>query len=368
MFLFTSQEPNNQIKGDIKSAAKPAPVVDAIRYGAQRTGTGFDYLVKTAQRESALDPNAKAKTSSASGLFQFVDQTWLGLIKTEGDKHGLGAYAGAITERGGIYSVDDPKLRREILELRQDPKISSVMAGVLTQRNRDTLVAALGREPNASDLYVAHVLGAGGAQSLIRTAKSAPAQSAAADFPDAAAANKPIFFDRAGRARGAAEVYQILAAHHAEPVAAPLVAAKGLQSARAADDTAPVTVKKDAPALYGLFQTEGKRGPISDAVTRLWTTGARNQPVQIASHATGFFPRSVGADSATEALGGGTAEDRTAEDRQDAVRVVTSGKTGPIVDVPLPPLRPVELGGDVQRNGRRPLPLDLFFIARGRRS
>jgi hypothetical protein len=360
MFLFTSQEP----KGDIKSAAKPTPVVDAIRYGAERTGTGFDYLVKTAQRESALDPNAKAKTSSASGLFQFVDQTWLGLIKTEGDKHGLGAYAGAIFERGGTYNVDDPKLRREILGLRQDPKVSSVMAGVLTQKNHDTLVAALGREPNASDLYVAHVLGAGGAQSLIRTAKSAPAQSAAADFPEAAAANKPIFFDRAGRARGAAEVYQILAAHHAESVAAPLgETAKGLRSVRGSEDTAPVTIKKDAPALYGLFQTEGRRGPISDAVTRLWTTGARNQPVQIASHATGFFPRNAGVDSATEVLGG-----ETAEDGQDAVRTVTPGETGQIVDVPLPPLRPVELGGDVQRNGRRPFPSDLSLIARGRRS
>src|SRR5262245_36659567 len=283
MFLFTVQEPKSEING----AARPTPVLDAIRQGAARTGTGFDYLVKTAQRESALDPNAKAKTSSASGLFQFVDQTWLGLIKTEGDKHGLGAYAGAISERGGTYGVDDPKLRGEILALRQDPKVSSVMAGVLTQKNRETLVAALGREPNASDLYVAHVLGAGGAQSLIRTAKSAPAQSAAADFPDAAAANKPILFDRRGRARGEAGVYQILAAHHTESVAAPSVEiAKGLRSVRGSEDTAPVTIKKDAPALYGLFQTEGRRGPISDAVTRLWTTGARNQPVQVASHTT----------------------------------------------------------------------------------
>jgi hypothetical protein len=139
--------------------------------------------------------------------------------------------------------------------------------------------------------------------------------------------------------------------------------AKGLRSVRGGEDTAPVTIKKDAPALYGLFQTEGRRGPISDAVTRLWTTGARNQPVQIASHATGFFPRNAGVDSATEALGG-----ETAEDGQDAVRAVTPGETGQIVDVPLPPLRPVELGGDVQRSGRRPFPSDLSFIARGRRS
>jgi hypothetical protein len=364
MFLFTSQEPKNEIK----SAARPTPVVDAIRYGAERTGTGFDYLVKTAQKESALDPNAKAKTSSASGLFQFVDQTWLGLIRTEGDKHGLGAYAGAISERGGNYSVDDPKLRREILALRHDPKLSSVMAGVLTQKNRETLVAALGREPNTSDLYVAHLLGAGGAQSLIRTAKSAPTQSAAADFPEAAAANKPIFFDRSGRARGAAEVYQILAAHHAASVAAPSAeSGKALQSVNAVQDAAPVTVKRDAPTLHGLFQTEGRRGPISEAVTRLWTTGARNQPVQIASHTAGFFPRSAGAGGATEALGDATL-DATPDARLGAALDAVPEETGQIVDVPLPPQRPVEFGGDIQRSGRRLLPSDLSLIARGRRS
>ncbi len=347
MFLFTTQEPQSQPK----NAVRPPPVVDAIRYGAERTGTGFDYLVKTAQRESALDPNAKAKTSSASGLYQFIDQTWLGLMKTEGDKHGLGAYAGAISERGGTYSVDDAKLRREILALRHDPKVSSVMAGVLTQKNRETLVAALGREPNAADLYVAHVLGAGGAQSLIRTAKSAPTQSAAADFPEAAAANKPIFFDRSGRARGAAEVYQILAANHAASVGAPVQ-----QPAKDAEVSAPLAIKQDAPALHGLFQTQARRGAVSDAVTRLWTTGARNQPVQVASRTTGFFPRSVGVDSAAEAL---------SDDMQAAVLAAPDG-TGQRVDTPLPPQRPLERGDG--QTGRRALPSHSSSIVRGRRS
>ena len=37
------------------------PVVDAIRQGAERTGVAFDYLLSTAQRESALDPTARAR-------------------------------------------------------------------------------------------------------------------------------------------------------------------------------------------------------------------------------------------------------------------------------------------------------------------
>jgi soluble lytic murein transglycosylase-like protein len=82
MFLFTtpaSPPPPRQ--------APAAPVVDAIRYGSERSGAGFDYLLKTAQRESALDPSATTRASSATGLLQFIEQTWLGLVKREGDKH-----------------------------------------------------------------------------------------------------------------------------------------------------------------------------------------------------------------------------------------------------------------------------------------
>ena len=81
MFLFTTPaQPQTASDGN---------VVDAIRRGAAATGSDFDYLLKTAQRESALDPQARAPTSSATGLFQFIEQTWLGMVKSEGPRFGL---------------------------------------------------------------------------------------------------------------------------------------------------------------------------------------------------------------------------------------------------------------------------------------
>ncbi|MGL4729664.1 MAG: transglycosylase SLT domain-containing protein, partial [Bosea sp. (in: a-proteobacteria)] len=83
MFLFTTPSAREAkstpaVNGNAQGANLPAtPVTMAIRDGAAKTGTDFGYLVRTAQRESALDPNAKARTSSATGLFQFIDQTWL---------------------------------------------------------------------------------------------------------------------------------------------------------------------------------------------------------------------------------------------------------------------------------------------------
>ena len=59
-------------------------VTGAIRQAAQATGTSFQYLLATAQVESGLNPQAGAATSSARGLFQFIDQTWLATIKQSG--------------------------------------------------------------------------------------------------------------------------------------------------------------------------------------------------------------------------------------------------------------------------------------------
>jgi hypothetical protein len=279
MFLFTT--PAAREPGPSQPSS---PVVDAIRQGAERTGTGFDYLLATAQRESALDPAARARSSSASGLFQFIEQTWLGLMKEEGPKLGLSHQANAIATRpDGTHVVPDPAARQAILNLREDPKVSSVMAGAFTQRNRDTLAADLGRAPTPGDLYVAHFLGAHGAAQLIKAAQQSPGRAAASDFPEAAAANRSIFYDRSGRARGAGEVYALLSANHAAVAQASAAPASGAERPLA---FAP----SEGPAFHGLFQTETRRGPISDAVARLWRRGEAPPPDQ--SAALGFFPKS----------------------------------------------------------------------------
>src|ERR1700755_2742468 len=93
-------------------------VTGAIRDAARTTGAGFEYLLNTALRESNLNPDAKARSSSATGLFQFIDQTWLGTMKQSGATLGYGKYADAITKTSsGRYAVADPAMRREIMAL-----------------------------------------------------------------------------------------------------------------------------------------------------------------------------------------------------------------------------------------------------------
>ena len=191
-------------------AARPQ-IFAALENASARTGVDFDYLLQTAERESGLKTSAKAKTSSAAGLFQFIEETWLSTVKKHGAEFGLGAQAAAI-EAGsdGRHKVSDPAVRQEILALRHDPKVSALMAGALTQDSADGLESGLGRAPRDGELYIAHFLGMGGAVRLIQAAETQPGQSAAALFPKAAAANKAVFYGSDGQPRSVAQVYQKL--------------------------------------------------------------------------------------------------------------------------------------------------------------
>lgn len=182
----------------------------AIAHGAARTGVAFDYLLAQARIESALDPSARASTSSATGLFQFIDSTWLATLRKHGPDHGLGQLAAAIQQGPNGAFVADPTQRQLILSLRHDPALASVMAGALAQDNRAALLPVLGREPDAAELYLAHFLGEGGASRFLKAMQSDPAQSAAALFPKQASANRGIFYQSGGPARSLGEVMELM--------------------------------------------------------------------------------------------------------------------------------------------------------------
>jgi hypothetical protein len=213
----------------------------ALQKASEATGVEFDYLLKTAQRESSLQPGAKAKTSSAAGLFQFIENTWLKTIKQEGPRYGLGDMAAGIEQtRGGRYTVADRALRSEILALRHDPELSAVMAGAFTQQNAEILSDRLGRSPTQGELYIAHFLGADAGAKLVGLAGSEPRDRADAYFPRAAKANPSIFYNRNGP-RSVAEVYRVLVAKHANETMTPQKPPEPVQAAeRASEPTTPL--------------------------------------------------------------------------------------------------------------------------------
>ena len=190
----------------VAPASDTATVVAALKSAAQVTGSDFNYLLGTAMRESSLKPNAQSATSSAAGLFQFVDQTWLGLVKSHGAKYGLSNFAGAISEdASGHFHAGEAK--DAILALKKDPHISALMAGEYARGTEASMRAELGRPVCGGELYAAHFLGADSACKLIRFNDSAPGTSAVSLIPGAAAANKSVFFHTDGKPKSVREVY-----------------------------------------------------------------------------------------------------------------------------------------------------------------
>lgn len=192
-------------------------VQNAIASASASTGVNFNYLYHQARIESGFNPNARATTSSASGLYQFTTQTWLGVIKKHGGEHGLSWAANAITKGSdGHYYASDDTTRQEILALRQNPETSAAMAGEYASDNKDVLEARLGREANSSDLYMAHFLGPAGATRFLKAKDTNPDQSAASVMPAAARANRWVFYDKAGSPRSLEQVYERFAARFNE--------------------------------------------------------------------------------------------------------------------------------------------------------
>jgi hypothetical protein len=198
----------------------------AIQRASQATGVDFSFLMKTAGRESGMNPGAKSGASSAAGLFQFVEQTWLSTLKQHGAKHGYARYSELINKGSdGRYHVSGDEARRAVMDLRLDPHAASLMAGELTSDSAAYLKGRTGRAPTAGELYAAHFLGPQGSAKLIEAVQSRPGATAAQLFPDAAHSNKAIFY-RDGRAATVGEVYANLtkAAGSATPMEAPAAA------------------------------------------------------------------------------------------------------------------------------------------------
>jgi len=162
-------------------------VTNAIAMASRRTGVDFAYLLGQAKIESSMNPTARATTSSATGLYQFIDQSWLAVIDQHGSQYGLGWAADAISQgSNGRYYVSDPELRQQILDLRKHPETASVMAAEHAADNKAFLEKRLGREAEPVDLYLAHFLGVGGASKFLSVHDRAPDATAASLFPSPA--------------------------------------------------------------------------------------------------------------------------------------------------------------------------------------
>jgi Transglycosylase SLT domain len=203
--LATTGDPNDVLTfGPIKVRRH---LVETIVRAAQVVEADPTLLMAVADKESSFATEVKAKTSSATGLYQFIERTWLGVVAEFGAKHGLDREARTVVRVNNQYTVPDPVERARILDLRREPYLSALLAGEMLKKDTLRIEKRLGRHLTGGEIYLVHFLGPEGAQTFIDRVEGNPDLVAAELLPKPAEANKSIFYDKEG-GRSVSEVHR----------------------------------------------------------------------------------------------------------------------------------------------------------------
>jgi Transglycosylase SLT domain len=185
-------------------------IVERVVKAARTTGSDPALLMSIADKESSFASSAKASTSSASGLFQFVESTWLKALRSFGWRYGREEEAKAI-QGEDEHPVIASRKRAEILQLRDDPYLSAALAAEMLKHDGAKISEHLGRSLTAGETYLIHFLGPEDAERFMTKLDAEPQASAARLLPRPARANKTIFYERLGRKmkdRSVSEVHE----------------------------------------------------------------------------------------------------------------------------------------------------------------
>lgn len=161
--------------------SKPkGPVAGIVAAAATRHGVPPGIALGIAQIESGMNPNAQSGTSSAGGLFQFVDGT-----------------------------ANQYHLRNKF-----DAEANADAGARLTADNIAGLRRDLGRDPSSGEVYLAHFSGYGVAEKLAKAPADTPVS--AIFSPQAIAANRSILAGKtAGEVKDWADAKMATAMHQA---------------------------------------------------------------------------------------------------------------------------------------------------------
>jgi hypothetical protein len=163
----------------LEEMAQGRGVLGAIQRATEVVGADYNHMLVTAYRESGFRAGIGAGTSSATGLYQFIDSTWYTIVNQNRQ----------LLESQGI---DVPDSRGGIMALRTNAYANALMGAVFSRDNERYLERQIGGgyQADAGDMYLAHFLGPAGAARLIRAAQQNPDASIQSMFPDAVASNR----------------------------------------------------------------------------------------------------------------------------------------------------------------------------------
>jgi len=176
-------------------------LVEKIVHASRATNVDPVLLMAIADKESSFKTEVQVQTSSASGLYQFIEKTWLGVVRDFGSRYGLDREAALVA--GGDLGRGE---RQHILDMRRDPYLSAVFAAEMLKRDSLRIARRVGRNLTGGEVYLVHFLGPDGAERMIDEVSRKPDTMAAELLPKPAAANKPIFYGAGAKSLSVSEV------------------------------------------------------------------------------------------------------------------------------------------------------------------
>jgi len=196
--LFAKAEPYDPELMRFGTQKVQRSIVERVVKAAAETGSDPALLLSIADKESSFILKAKASTSSASGLFQFIDSTWMTAMKAFGGRQLQEQQEANAAPEPGAKPAVAATSRAEILKLRNDPYLSAVLAAKILKHEGAKISEEIGRALTAGETYLIHFLGPDDARRFMAKMDQDPQAPAAKLLPRPARANKSIFFASLG--------------------------------------------------------------------------------------------------------------------------------------------------------------------------
>lgn len=185
-------------KAEQKVRVAEAKSVAAAITAKMASTTNYNFTLS--HHESRSDPQAVNKDTDATGMWQFLQQTWLGQLATNGVQYApelaqlISYVPNKNPKKFGKWVVNDPEMKQKILDMRKDPAVSTIIHNELTDENPREYKRRTGQTLALSERYHVHFLGVSGFIELKKQLARDPDQLAINVFPDIVGPNKPVFY------------------------------------------------------------------------------------------------------------------------------------------------------------------------------
>lgn len=155
---------------------------DLVELSSRTTGVPTTYARALFAQEGGDNTEAANPRSTARGLTQFIEGTWLQMMREYGPRYGLPqSLANQIEQKpNGAWRARTREAHDQLMELRFSPEWNAVMSGHYANQEHGDMVRRAGRPVSIEETYLAHFMNGDVAGQWVRAVGNQPQTNARA--------------------------------------------------------------------------------------------------------------------------------------------------------------------------------------------